>query len=67
VDWPRSHEGRDVLAHPCTKPTTARDTQRARHELGFQWTWNEVINTIKAEIKRVLSAVPTPDPGPWYP
>jgi len=48
-------------------PSTARDTQIARPKLGYQWCWNYAIDTVAAEITRVLTAVPTPDPGPWPP
>lgn len=50
-----------------TSPSTARDTQIARPKLGFQWCWSDAIDTVEAEITRVLNAVPTPDPGPWPP
>ena len=50
-----------------TSPSTARDTEIARPRLGYQWCWEYAIDTIKAEIARVLSAIPTPDPGPWPP
>jgi len=48
-------------------PTSARDTLRIRESLGYQWCWEYAIDTIKSEMHRVTTAVPTPDPGPWPP
>jgi hypothetical protein len=48
-------------------PPTARDTQRIREQLGYQWCWEYAIDTILSEMFRVSNAVPTPDPGPWPP
>lgn len=50
-----------------TSPSIALDTQIARPKLGWQWCWSYAIDTIQAEITRVLNAIPTPDPGPWPP
>ena len=48
-------------------PSSARDTQRVRPKLGFQWCWHYAIDTISQEFARVQNAVPTPDPGPFPP
>jgi|GEM_PF-2422555 len=68
LDWPRIPMLPPTMWYiTSTSPATARDTQIARPRLGWQWCWEYAIDTIKAEIERVLTAIPTPDPGPWPP